>query len=333
MFSLHLIGGVSALALASVAVAQEMVVTQVEAAEAAAPVVTPNCGGGVVYDDGVFNNAYSIGDGDPDDATVVMKFDLPPGNTTVEQVCVCFTRVGEPTAMNFEYVFYDDNGAGGQPGTEIGAADATATSIPFFPAVQFYSLTLPAGTELPDTGVYIGARWPGGNILMCGDASPGTPQRANFGSANAGASWLNTTTLFPTAPPRAMGIRVDAAATASCVPTSTRLCLEGGRFAVEATWETAAGASGDAQVFKLTDDTGYLWFFNPSNVEAVVKIHNACVPPYNRFWFFAGGLTNVRTRIVVTDTKFPELPPKVYINPQETPFRPIQDNDAFATCP
>ncbi|HSS77993.1 MAG TPA: hypothetical protein VLV54_14780 [Thermoanaerobaculia bacterium] len=27
---------------------------------------------------------------------------------------------------------------------------------------------------------------------------------------------------------------------------------------------------------KLTDETGYLWFFSNTNVEAVVKVLNAC---------------------------------------------------------
>lgn len=51
----------------------------------------------------------------------------------------------------------------------------------------------------------------------------------------------------------------------------------------------------------------------------------------NRYWFFAGGLTNVRTVVTVTDTQTGAT--ETYTNPQNTPFRPIQDTDAFATCP
>jgi len=51
----------------------------------------------------------------------------------------------------------------------------------------------------------------------------------------------------------------------------------------------------------------------------------------NRFWVFAGGLTNVEVTMTVTDTRTGI--PKVYMNPQGTPFRPIQDTEAFATCP
>lgn len=334
MFAKRLLGGMAALAVAGAATAQDVVVRHVEVAPALAPVVTSNCGGGVVYDDSVFESAYGVSGDSVMDSVMVMKFDLPPGDTALDQQCVCFTRVDAgPSSMDFQFVFYDDNGSGGQPGTLLGFANATAEAIPLFPAYQFYSIAFPTGSvTLPDTSLYAGARWQEEDILMCGDRSETTPQRTSFWSPN-GASWSDMAVLFSMAIPRAMGIRLDAAAAPTCVPSSTRLCLEGGRFLVEATWETADGRSGVAQVFKLTDDTGYLWFFNPSNVEAVIKIHNACVPPFNRFWVFAGGLTNVRTRIVVTDTKFPELPPKVYVNPQETPFQPIQDNDAFATCP
>lgn len=81
---------------------------------------------------------------------------------------------------------------------------------------------------------------------------------------------------------------------------------------------------------KLTDGTGYLWFFSPNNVEAVIKVLNGC-PVNNHYWVFAGGLTNVAVNITVTDTSTGTV--KTYTNPQSTAFRPLQDNQAFATCP
>jgi hypothetical protein len=115
----------------------------------------------------------------------------------------------------------------------------------------------------------------------------------------------------------------------SCVPGDTRLCLNGGRFQVEAQW-TANGTTGAGHAVSLTSDTGYFWFFAETNVEVVVKVLNAC--DYNqRYWFFAGGLTNVKVRLTVTDTRTGTI--KIYDNPQRTPFRPVQDTNAFATCP
>lgn len=107
-------------------------------------------------------------------------------------------------------------------------------------------------------------------------------------------------------------------------------CFTGLRFRVTARWQTSDGSRGDAKVVALTDDSGYLWFFNAANVEAVFKVINGC-SLNQRFWFFAGGLTNVQTTITVLDTETGVS--KEFRNPQNTAFRPIQDTDAFATCP
>ncbi|HEV7516111.1 MAG TPA: trypsin-like serine protease [Thermoanaerobaculia bacterium] len=115
-----------------------------------------------------------------------------------------------------------------------------------------------------------------------------------------------------------------------CVPSATAMCLTGGRFKVEVTWRTPDGLTGAAHTLPLTDNSGYVWFFNPDNVEAIVKVLNACSIS-GRYWFFAGGLTNVETVITVTDTQAGIV--RTYSNPQGTAFAPIQDTAAFATCP
>lgn len=116
-----------------------------------------------------------------------------------------------------------------------------------------------------------------------------------------------------------------------CPPSNTQvLCLNSDRFKVQASFLTGSADSGAASKVELTGDTGYFFFFNPSNVEVVVKVLNAC-PLNDRYWVFAGGLTDVRTVITVTDTQRNAV--KTYINPQGTAFQPIQDTSAFATCP
>jgi hypothetical protein len=115
------------------------------------------------------------------------------------------------------------------------------------------------------------------------------------------------------------------------VPGTNTLCLLDDRFRVETTWRTPQGATGLGTGVELTPDTGYFWFFNANNVEMVVKVLDACNPPFNRFWVFAGGLTNVEVRLTVTDTDSGAV--QVYTNPLRTPFQPIQDTEAFATCP
>ncbi|HEV7504259.1 MAG TPA: trypsin-like serine protease [Thermoanaerobaculia bacterium] len=114
-----------------------------------------------------------------------------------------------------------------------------------------------------------------------------------------------------------------------CIPGPTTLCLNGGRFKVEGTFNTGT-QQGQAQAIKLTDETGYFWFFSNTNVEMVIKVLNAC-PLSQTFWVFAGGLTNVQTTITVTDSNTGVV--KTYSNPQGAAFQPVQDTSAFATCP
>jgi hypothetical protein len=146
------------------------------------------------------------------------------------------------------------------------------------------------------------------------DAANYTVDGAMSGTFASLAPWLTpTTTTNPSV----------------CVPGGTTLCLgAGGRFQVEATFDTG-DQQGPAQGVKLTDETGYLWFFSASNVELVVKVLDACA--YNqRFWVFAGGLTNVQVTLRITDTTTGTV--KTYINPQGAAFQPVQDTSAFATC-
>jgi hypothetical protein len=115
-----------------------------------------------------------------------------------------------------------------------------------------------------------------------------------------------------------------------CVSGDRSLCLNKGRFEVQADWTTPNGQSGTGHAVPLTSDTGTFWFFNNANFEVVVKVLEGCATN-NRYWVFAGGLTNVRVHLTVRDTRTDTT--KQYTNPQNTAFRPIQDTVAFATCP
>ena len=112
-------------------------------------------------------------------------------------------------------------------------------------------------------------------------------------------------------------------------PPSTTLSLHNGRFQVTVTYATAS-ASGQGTPVQLTPDTGYFWFFTAANVEMVLKVLDGCSLG-GHYWVFAGGLTNVQTQIVVTDTQANQS--KTYKTPQGPAFTPIQDTKAFATCP
>ena len=110
----------------------------------------------------------------------------------------------------------------------------------------------------------------------------------------------------------------------------TDLCLQGGRFKVTAAWETPAGGRGTGKARQLTDESGWFWFFEESNVEIVVKVLDAC-GAFDRFWVFAAGLTNVGVTLRVEDTETGVV--RTYSHTAGRPFQPLQDTDAFATCP
>jgi plastocyanin len=114
-----------------------------------------------------------------------------------------------------------------------------------------------------------------------------------------------------------------------CSESDTILCLDG-RFQVEARWQSAFGAAGSAHAVSLTRNSGYFWFFEPSNVEVIVKRLDACAIGRGQ-WFFAAGLTDVGVELRLTDTFTGEV--KTYSSASGTPFPPIQDLAAFAFCP
>jgi hypothetical protein len=108
------------------------------------------------------------------------------------------------------------------------------------------------------------------------------------------------------------------------------LLVHGGRFRVSAHWTTATGA-GTGTGVALTDQSGYFWFFDPSNSEISVKVIDACATPFHNFWVFASGQTDVGVVLDVRDMTTGAL--RTYVNPQNTPFAPIQDTAAFSSCP
>lgn len=114
-----------------------------------------------------------------------------------------------------------------------------------------------------------------------------------------------------------------------CVPDDRTLCLKDGRFRVRAEWQTAA-TGGPGFSMGLTNDTGYLWFFNPENVEIVIKVLDGC-SINEHFWVFVSGLTNVGVEITVEDTETGNI--QTYPSEPGTPFEVILDTTAFMTCP
>ena len=119
--------------------------------------------------------------------------------------------------------------------------------------------------------------------------------------------------------------------TEPCVSDDNTLCLTGERFRVRMTWRTMLGETGPGVAVPLTEDAGYFWFFSPNNPEIFIKVLDACFEPFDHFWVFIGGLTDVETRVTVVDTATGEV--RRYDKELGLGFDPIRDTSAFATCP
>jgi hypothetical protein len=116
----------------------------------------------------------------------------------------------------------------------------------------------------------------------------------------------------------------------ACAAGSEVLCLAGGRFQARVSWKNPyTGETGTGKALPLTGDTGSFWFFNPANLELMVKALNGHLVN-GRFWIFYGSLSNVEYTLTVTDMARGAV--KTYHN---APFQfgSRADVDAFPAIP
>lgn len=115
----------------------------------------------------------------------------------------------------------------------------------------------------------------------------------------------------------------------SAVPTTIgqKAMLNNDRFEVEVDWANATG-SGKADIILATDDSAAFFFFDSSNVDTLVRVFDGC-SINNRYWVFAGGLTDVAHTLTVTDTNTGAV--RTFNAPTAAPA--IADTNAFDTCP
>ncbi|HZF07915.1 MAG TPA: Calx-beta domain-containing protein [Thermoanaerobaculia bacterium] len=121
---------------------------------------------------------------------------------------------------------------------------------------------------------------------------------------------------------------------AACVAGANTLCVgAGGRFKLEVAWKSAnASGQGVAVPVASAPQSGLFYFVDPSNIEMLVKVLNACIPALgNKYWVFYAATTNVQFTLTITDTHTGLV--KVYFNPLNQAAAPVQDTNAFATCP
>ena len=108
---------------------------------------------------------------------------------------------------------------------------------------------------------------------------------------------------------------------------SQKAMLNNDRFAVEVEWVNATG-SGIGDALLATDDSAAFFFFDSSNVDTLVRVFDGC-SINNRYWVFAGGLTDVEYTLTITDTSMGAV--KTFNAPAGMPA--ITDTSAFETCP
>ena len=214
-----------------------------------------------------------------------------------------------------------------------GSATASFIVSREFPLITLVSMLAPSPdwfVGVSGLSMFENGTWVERKILTAYTYDAGTDSGPSYNSSNA-----------DTRPAEPIGL-LEAGPFANATPVGTLvfarvnvlppppIFLNDGRFKVEAEWANFEGSGGHARAEQLTDDTGYLWFFNPANVEVVVKVLDGC--GFNdRFWVFAGGLTNVEVELRVEDTETGQV--NVYANELGRPFQPIQDLEAFAACP
>lgn len=83
-----------------------------------------------------------------------------------------------------------------------------------------------------------------------------------------------------------------------------KLCLKEGRFEVEVDWRDHHNGNrtgiGGAKAYEGSGVTGFFWFFNPNNVDLIIKILETAAGDH---WVFYGGLSDVYYKMTVTDTE------------------------------
>lgn len=118
----------------------------------------------------------------------------------------------------------------------------------------------------------------------------------------------------------------------SCTRDSRTACLLNNRFEVRVTYNTGS-QGGDAQVMSFngarteSDQSVFFYFFDNVNFEMGVKMVNACTPPFNQYWAFVSGLTNVGYQVSIRDSVTGAT--KTYSNPLGTYPQTVGDTSAL----
>ncbi len=229
--------------------------------------------------------------------------------------------------------------AGSNPGNKPAApSGATATALSF--AAALFTFTDNAANE---TDFVVESSVNGGPfaqsvfapvVIVPGNGAAKPKVEVLLNNLTPGASYVfrvqarnaSGSSAHATAPP------VQLPSFTACTQSATNMCLFG-RFAARLEFRSTAGVPfslGQVSVLE-TQQSGLFFFNNPENLEMLVKMNNACTFAAPRFWVFVSAATNVEFVLTVTDTQSGFV--RRYTNPLGKAAAPVQDTDAFATCP
>lgn len=141
---------------------------------------------------------------------------------------------------------------------------------------------------------------PYGNLCGQGDTGAFAPTQAAAGAAASSRAAAGTWVALPM-PETGAPVGLADTVPGTCVAGPEDLCLLGNRFRVNVRWHTPQGATGAGGAAAITDETGTFWFFDPRNVELMVKVLDGRAVS-GKYWFFYGALSDVQYDITVTDT-------------------------------
>ncbi|HEX4952843.1 MAG TPA: hypothetical protein VF017_05545 [Thermoanaerobaculia bacterium] len=145
---------------------------------------------------------------------------------------------------------------------------------------------------------------------------------SGFAEAGQGAFW-NTIHCDATQP-------THGTCASALAPREKQTCHHN-RFAVRIVNISNHPTDGIAVPARLgSSDSAFFWFYSDQNFEVMVKVLDACIIN-DRYWVFAGALTNQRYEIRVLDTQTGFV--NIYSNPLGNRADAVADTDAFDCTP
>jgi len=221
------------------------------------------------------------------------------------------------------------NGGGGNGGNPKAPKAPTGLTVVTRSASEALLAWTDASTN--ETGFRIERATGTGAFQLVGTA-PANATGALVSGLTAGTAYtfrvlaVRSTTL--SSPSNAVKVTTPAATPAPGCGGGAALCLASNRFRVEVDWRNQHNNNvrGKGTLTRVSDKTGTVWFFDPSAVDLIVKVLDGRTVN-NRYWVFAGSLTDVEFWLKVTDTQTGAV--RLYHNrPGDT--RGLADTSAFA---